>query len=131
MTAQDAFGALLHRVRDWRRRREEVSALGNMEIGRVAAELGISTDTLRGLVANGPEAANLLDDACGPYVYRKPTSTRLPQGVMWDLERTCACCNKEGVCAKDLAKRPDDPVWQSYCPNAFTFDALLKLKARS
>jgi hypothetical protein len=53
------------------------------------------------------------------------------QGVMRHLERTCACCNNEGVCAKDLAERQDDRVWQSYCPNAFTFDALVKLKARS
>ena len=60
MTVQDAVGVLLHGVRDWWRRQEELSALGNMEVGRVAGELGISTDTLRGLVADGPEAANLL-----------------------------------------------------------------------
>jgi hypothetical protein len=48
------------------------------------------------------------------------------QGV--SLERTCACCNKEGARAKDVAERPDDSGWQSYCPNAFTLDAFLKLK---
>lgn len=48
---------------------------------------------------------------------------------MWDLERTCVCCNKEGVWAKDLGERPDDPVWQScYCSNVFTLDALRFLK---
>ena len=60
MTGQDAVGALLDRVRDWWRRQGELSALGNKEIGRVAEDLRISTDTLRDLVARGPEAANLL-----------------------------------------------------------------------
>ena len=131
MTTSDAVGALLHRVRDWWRRQGELNALGNNEIGRVAAELGITTDTLRDLVAGGPDAANLLFERMRALGISKAEVHKTAQGVMWDLERTCACCNKEGVCAKDLAKRPDDPVWQSYCPNAFTFDALLKLKARS
>ena len=60
MTVQDAVGVLLHRVRDWWRRQEELSALGNMEIGRIDAELGICNDNLTDLVANGPEATNLL-----------------------------------------------------------------------
>jgi hypothetical protein len=131
MTGQDAVGALLHRVRDWWRRQEELSALGNMEIGRVAAEFGITTDTLRDLVAGGPEAANLIYERMRALGISKADVDKAAQGVMWDLERTCGCCNKEAMCAKDLAERPDDPAWQSYCPNAFTLDALLKLKARS
>ncbi|MGA7330039.1 MAG: hypothetical protein WBX25_37525, partial [Rhodomicrobium sp.] len=39
-----------------------------------------------------------------------------------------ACCNEKGVCEKDLRKHPQDPVWQSYCPNAFTLLDLKKLK---
>jgi hypothetical protein len=52
------------------------------------------------------------------------------EGVMRDLQRTCACCNEKGVCDWDLTERPDDPVWKSYCPNAVTLDSLTKLKAR-
>jgi hypothetical protein len=74
-----------------------------------------------------------LKPACGHRAGWQPRVRvdKAAPSVMWDLERTCACCNKEGVCAKDLAERPDDPVWKSYCPNAFTLDTLLKLKARS
>lgn len=50
---------------------------------------------------------------------------------MRDLQRTCACRNEKRICEKDLVKRPEDPEWESYCPNAFTLDALPKLKARS
>ena len=53
------------------------------------------------------------------------------QGVMRDLQKTCACCNEKGVCEKDLAKHPDDPGWKDYCPNAVTLESLAKLKGRS
>ena len=131
MTVQDAVGALLHRVRDWWRRQEELSALGNKEIGRVADDLRISTDTLRDLVARGPDAANLLYERMQAIGVSKRAVDRAAQGVMRDLQRTCACCNEKGVCEKDLAERPDDPVWKSYCPNAVTLESLSELKARA
>ena len=131
MTGQDGVGALLGRVRDWWRRQEELSALGNKEIGRVADDLRISTDTLRDLVARGPDAANLLYERMQALGVSNRDVDRAAQGVMRDLQRTCACCNEKGVCEKDLAERPDDPVWKSYCSNAVTLESLTELKARS
>ena len=131
MTGQDGVGALLGRVRDWWRRQEELSALGNKEIGRVADDLRISTDTLRDLVARGPDAANLLYERMQALGVSNRDVDRAAQGVMRDLQRTCACCNEKGVCEKDLAERPDDPVWKSYCPNAVTLESLTELKARA
>ena len=131
MTGQDGVGALLGRVRDWWRRQEELSALGNKEIGRVAEDLCISTDTLRDLVARGPEAASLLYERMQALGISKADVDKAAQGVMRDLQRTCACCKEKGVCEKDLADHPDDPVWKSYCPNAVTLESLSELKARS
>ena len=37
----------------------------------------------------------------------------------------------KGVCEKDLAKHPDDPVWKSYYPNVVTLESLARLKAHS
>src|SRR6516225_3603761 len=35
------------------------------------------------------------------------------EGVMRDLQRTCACYKEKGVCARRTkAERPDDPVWK-------------------
>ena len=130
MAAQDAVGAVLERVRDWWRRQGELSALGDKELGRVADDLRISSDTLRDLIARGPGAANLIYERMQALGVSKADVDEAAEGVMRDLQRTCACCNDKGVCEKDLAKRPDDPVWKSYCPNVFTLDALLKLKAR-
>ena len=80
MTGQDAVSALLDRVRDWWRRQGELSVLGNMEIGRVAEDLRISTDTLRDLVARGPEAANLLYERMQALgISKADASTRLPR----------------------------------------------------
>ena len=131
MTGQDAVGALLDRVRDWWRRQGELSTLDNKELGRVAEDLRISTDTLRDLVARGPKAANLLYERMQALGISKADVDKAAQGVMRDLQRTCACCNEKGVCEKDLADRPDDPVWKSYCPNAVTLESLSELKARS
>ncbi len=50
---------------------------------------------------------------------------------MRDLERTCSCCNDKGTCEQDLASRPENPKWQSYCPNAVSLESLVKLKGRS
>src|SRR5215470_3720302 len=128
---QDAVGALLGRIRDWCRRQEELNALGSKEIGRIAEDLQISTGTLRDLIARGPDAANLLYRRMQALGISKVELNEAAEGVMRDLQRTCACCNEKRMCEKDLTKRPEDPVWESYCPNAFTLDALLKLKARS
>ena len=131
MTTSDAVGALLHRVRDWWRRQEELNALDNKEIERIAEDLRISTDTLRNLVARGPDAANLLYERMQALGISKVDVDKAAEGVLRDLQRTCACCNEKGVCEKDLAERPEDPVWKSYCPNAVTLESLSELKARS
>ena len=131
MTGQDAVGALLGRIRDWWRRQEELNALDNKEIGRIAEDLRISTDSLRDLIARGPDAANLLYQRMQALGISKVDLNKAAEGVMRDLQRTCACCNEKGLCEKDLAERPDDPIWKNYCPNAVTLESLSELKARS
>ena len=91
----------------------------------------MSATALKGLVARGPDAANLLYERMHALGISKADVDHAAQGVMRDLQKTCACCNEKGVCEKDLAKRPDDPVWKSYCPNAVTLDSLTKLKVQA
>jgi hypothetical protein len=131
MTETNAVGALLGRVRDWWRRQEELGALGNKEIGRIADDLCISTDTLRDLIARGPDAAYLLYERMQVLGISQAAVAKAAEGVMRDLQRTCACCNEKGACEKDLARHPNDPVWKSYCPNAFTLESLTALKTRA
>jgi hypothetical protein len=110
---------------------KELRALDDKEIGRLAADLSMSTNTIRSLIARGPHAADLLYERMNALGISKADVDRAAQGIMRDLQRTCACCNEKGVCEKDLEERPDDPVWKSYCPNTVTLETLAKLKAHS
>jgi hypothetical protein len=110
MSTHTAVETLLARVRDWWRRHDELSSVDPKELERVAADLGMSTNALKDLAARGPNAANLLYERMHALGLSKADVDHAAQGVMRDLQKTCACCNEKGVCEKDLAKRPDDPV---------------------
>jgi hypothetical protein len=131
MEGHGAVETLLARVRDWWRRQSELSYLDDKELGRVAAELGMSSNALEDLVERGPEAAHNLYERMRVLGLSKADVDAAAHGALRDLQRTCACCNDKGVCEKDLAKRPDNPVWKSYCPNAVTLETLAKLKTHS
>ena len=98
----DAVGALLGRLRDWWRRQEELRALDDKEIGRVAADLRMSTNALRDLVARGPDAAHLLYERMRALGISEADVRQAADGVMRDLQRTCAVCSEKGVCEWDL-----------------------------
>jgi hypothetical protein len=131
MTTQDAVGALLGRVREWWRRQEELATLDDKEIGRVAADLRISTSTFRDLIGRGPDAADLLYERMRALGISEADVRRAADGVMRDLQRTCTVCCKKGVCEWDLRERPDDPVWKTYCPNVVTLESLTRLKVEA
>jgi hypothetical protein len=131
MSTHTAVETLLARVRDWWRAQNELAGINPGELDRVAADLGMSAGALKGLVARGPDAANLLYERMQALGISRADVDHAAQGVMRDLQKTCACCNERGACEWDLDERPDDPVWKSYCPNAVTLDSLTKLKGHS
>jgi hypothetical protein len=93
--------------------------------------LRISPETLRDLVARGPDAAHLLYERMRALGISKADVDRAADGVMRDLQRTCAVCSEKGVCEWDLRERPDDPVWKTYCHNAVTLESLTKLRVQA
>jgi hypothetical protein len=101
---------------------------GGLKLDRVAGDLGMTTSDLEDLVAPGPEATDPLYERMRALGTSRTNIARAAVGIMRDLERTCACCDNKGVCEKDLAKHPDDPVWKSYCTNAVTLESLARLK---
>jgi hypothetical protein len=106
----------------------ELSSLDPKELERVAAELGMSSGTLEDLVARGPDAAVHLFERLAALGLSQTEVERAAQGVLRDLQRTCACCDEKGRCEKDLRNDPAGAVWKNYCPNAATLDALVRLK---
>jgi hypothetical protein len=114
MSTHTAVETLLGRVRDWWRWQNELSHLDDKELGRVAAELGMSSNAVEDLVERGPDAAHNLYERMRALGISKADVDRAAEGVMRDLQRTCAVCQKKGVCEWDLRERPDDPVWKTY-----------------
>lgn len=41
-----------------------------------------------------------------------------------DIKRQCASCGCREVCAVDLKRDPNNPVWETYCPNSAALVAL-------
>jgi hypothetical protein len=128
VSTHTAVETLLVRVRDWWRRHDELSGVDPKELGRVAADLGMSTNALKDLAARGPDAANLLYERMLALGISRADVDSAANGLMRDLQRTCACCNEKGTCEKDLEACPSDPVWKRYCPNAVTLESLARLK---
>ena len=41
-----------------------------------------------------------------------------------EILRRCAACNCREACMVDLKRDPNNPVWETYCPNASTLVGL-------
>ena len=49
----------------------------------------------------------------------------IEQGATLDeIRRRCTACGDREACAVDLKRDPNNPVWETYCPNADTLIAL-------
>jgi hypothetical protein len=126
--ALTAVHHFLSHLRDGWRRRSELDTMDSEELERIAKDLGMSGPELKDLAARGPDAAHLLYERMQILGLTKVDVERVAQGLMRDLERTCACCGEKGVCEKDLAARPDDPAWEGYCRNAAALTSVKIIK---
>lgn len=125
----EALGAWLAQVfRRWRetgRARFELDGLSPAERERIATDLGLTPAQLTDLTTNGAESTNLLYRRLAEVGLDPMEILRNEPGVLRDLERTCALCDGHRECAHDLANRPDDPTWKTYCPNRATVEVLI------
>ncbi len=118
----------------WRNFRATRIGLGDLagagsEAQNIARDVGLSTTELYALAREHPDAADQLQQRLAA-LHLDPDALAPNEAVLRDLERTCSLCGAKRRCERDLARSPDDPVWQTYCPNADTLQALQEEKKR-
>jgi uncharacterized protein YjiS (DUF1127 family) len=114
------------RLRARWRRRSELGAMDRRQLEQIAGDLGMTGTELRDLAARGPHAADELRERMRVMGLTRADAEQTAYGLMRDLERTCAYCRDKGRCGNDLARRPGDPAWASYCPNAVALTSVSK-----
>jgi hypothetical protein len=119
--------ALIERWRSWRERNKtlaDLSACGDAEVARMAADIGISVAELRELAAHDRHDADLLRDRLAALHLDPERIARESPVLMRELRRVCTMCDSKGRCTNDLMHDPNDPAWRDYCPNAETLEIL-------
>lgn len=99
------------------------------EMARIAHDLGLSETELKILAKQGPQSPHLLYDRMRELGLDRQDLAAAGPAVTRDLEHTCAMCQSQRRCAKDLA-RHDADAGRAYCGNDTTLQALKDDKAR-
>jgi hypothetical protein len=105
----------------------ELRCCGDEEIARMAKDASVSAGEFRKLAHKGSEGAELLFHRLQALDLDPKEVGRTERRTLQDLERVCAMCGGHRRCARDLARDSEDPVWEDYCPNATTLNALNKM----
>jgi hypothetical protein len=130
---ESLLGSLL---REWRNRRPnragvaELANLANEDLRGAARDLGVTAPELRVLAGRWPNSADLLSRRMTALGLDKAELARSLPDVANDLSRLCSLCASKRRCANDLTERPDDRVWQQYCPNHLTLVNLREERSR-
>jgi len=124
---------MLHAVADWiskhrvmKGMRDELGQCSPEEKMQIAKDLGVSVEHLRCLAAKGAAAADALPKMLSALSVDAQALTNRDPAIMRDLQRTCILCDHKGRCQRELARGSAAQDFHEFCPNAYTFDALLK-----
>jgi hypothetical protein len=132
-TASDSglVGGVARWWRNLRAARLRVDDLANAgrEAQNIARDVGVSTAELYALAGERADTADQLKQRL-EVLHIDHAVLQRNEPIIRDLERTCTLCGEKRRCERDLARKPDDPVWHSYCPNAHTLEALEEDKKR-
>jgi len=102
----------------------ELRCCAEDDVERVARDVGVSAPELRRLVRDGPGAADLLYRRMAELDLDRKEVAAVKPRIFQDLQRACALCRHRRQCARDLARDPNGPEWEDYCPNVATLKAL-------
>ncbi len=127
----DAIAGWVNKYRAVAAARDDLGRCSPEDVRQIAKDLGISVGELCTMSAKNPHAADLLVKMLTALSVDPETLARSDPATMRDLQRLCTSCDQKGRCAHELAEGTAAEHFQSFCPNAFTLDALLKSKERA
>ena len=119
---------------DWIKRRGAMAQLDCCDrtaVARMAHDIGVSSEELYTLSGKWPDSADLLLRRVDECKLDATEIMKVEPQVMRDLQRVCTLCASKRKCSHDLATRPSEPGWQTYCPNTTTLKALMAERAIS
>lgn len=94
------------------------------QLEQMARDIGVSPLELQRLARLGPDSADLLMKRMAAMGLDRAEVSQVEPGMLRDMQRACALCSHHRRCTGDMARRPDDQSWESYCPNVATLKAL-------
>jgi len=74
--------------------------------------------------ATADEFGDLLDCRMEMLGLDRAAAANTDRKALEDIMRQCERCGYREACTADVKRDPNDPVWETYCPNAA---ALIKL----
>jgi hypothetical protein len=112
-------------IADWWKHRShnDLRSLPASEVGRIAADVGLSEAELRQLDRQSDQPLPLLRMLTVLGLDRAAIKRRDPLAFR-DLERCCALCACKQRCARELARGTAAANLEAFCPNALTLKAL-------
>jgi len=127
----DAIADWVNKYRALAGVRHELGQCSPEDVRQIANDLGITVGELRTMSAKNPHAADLLIKMLTALSVDPETLAKSDPATMRDLQRLCTSCGHKGRCAHELAEGTAAEHFKSFCPNAFTLDALSKSKEQA
>lgn len=97
----------------------------------IARDIGLSTSELRALVAEGPQAADLLHARLHELGLDDADTANAGPKTMSNMHLLCALCKNRRQCEGDLQVGSQSDAWLAYCPNSMTLEAMSKTHAEN
>jgi hypothetical protein len=116
---------VMEAVADWLkyRSRQDLRYLPASEVGRIAADVGVSASELRRLDRQ-PDRPLLLLRMLEVLGLDQAAIKSHDPLVFRDLERCCAMCESKKRCRKEFQKGTARIHFEEFCPNSVTLKAL-------
>jgi hypothetical protein len=122
----DTIAGWINKYRHFSGVHDELGECTQDDVARIAKDLGVSVNDLRGLAAKGPGAAEFLRKMLLALSVDPNDLAKTDPAVMRDLQRICMLCGQKSRCRHELAAGTAAGHFREFCPNAYTLDALFK-----